>query len=223
LPLSRHSCLPELRALVSLFRPHCLFPNTIYDSTNFLDYFILPQLFADCLSDDAKRAILTRAKLYAFEESRRRGRDPPEQAYTATFDNMRETIQLRYTESIAQAGLLNFAGPDHFEAEIRRIIEGPMPTSNMALQTVHEEPEGEAEVPTPIIKQSPLLPDIPCPSRQSSRSSFPPQTASVVTPPFNDWKYFRVMKRRLEERGLGPVGSKKRREGLGMHTLHVRG
>jgi len=49
-PIARHSPLPELQALVKLFRPKSLSPNTMLNEARGLDYFLLPSLFSDCLA-----------------------------------------------------------------------------------------------------------------------------------------------------------------------------
>jgi hypothetical protein len=52
-PLSRHSTLPELRALVKLFRPKTVVPNTTEPKLGGLDGLAMRELFEGCLHDSA--------------------------------------------------------------------------------------------------------------------------------------------------------------------------
>jgi hypothetical protein len=52
-PLSRHSTLPELRALVKLFRPKTVVPNTTEPKLGGLDGIAMRELFEGCLCDSA--------------------------------------------------------------------------------------------------------------------------------------------------------------------------
>jgi hypothetical protein len=47
-----------LQALVKMFRPNALSPNTMTPTANGLDYHLLPDLFQDCLSADAHRRLI---------------------------------------------------------------------------------------------------------------------------------------------------------------------
>ncbi|KAJ7597693.1 hypothetical protein C8J56DRAFT_1159547 [Mycena floridula] len=49
-PLARHSSLPELKAFVSLFRPHSIIPNTLDPNLHGLDRLGINRMFASCLS-----------------------------------------------------------------------------------------------------------------------------------------------------------------------------
>ncbi|KAI0667716.1 hypothetical protein C8Q78DRAFT_1052236 [Trametes maxima] len=51
-PLARHSPLPELRAFVSLFKPHRVVPNTLDPALKGLDAACMKTMFADCLADE---------------------------------------------------------------------------------------------------------------------------------------------------------------------------
>ncbi|KIJ59654.1 hypothetical protein HYDPIDRAFT_140447 [Hydnomerulius pinastri MD-312] len=55
-PLSRHSPLPELMNLVSLFRPKRVIPNTLDPSVNGLDWGAMARMFAGCLSSSKPRS-----------------------------------------------------------------------------------------------------------------------------------------------------------------------
>ena len=57
-PIARHSPLPELQALVKLFRPKSLSPNTMISEARGLDYFLLPSLFSDCLAQSGFDALV---------------------------------------------------------------------------------------------------------------------------------------------------------------------
>ena len=48
-PLTRHSPLPELKSLVTLFRPKRVVPNQLYPSLFGLDYACMPAIFGPCL------------------------------------------------------------------------------------------------------------------------------------------------------------------------------
>ncbi|KAI0647865.1 hypothetical protein C8Q79DRAFT_952331 [Trametes meyenii] len=51
-PLARHSPLPELRAFVSLFKPHRVVPNTLDPALKGLDAACMKAMFAGCLADE---------------------------------------------------------------------------------------------------------------------------------------------------------------------------
>jgi hypothetical protein len=58
-PLARHSPLPELRALVSLFKPKRVVPLTVYqtEKLNGLDWACIPAAFKGCMADGAAKRI----------------------------------------------------------------------------------------------------------------------------------------------------------------------
>lgn len=58
LPLNRHSTLPELQALVGLFHPETIYPNTIYDQKQFLDYFMLYLSFGNLITSEGRKQIM---------------------------------------------------------------------------------------------------------------------------------------------------------------------
>ncbi|KAE8543178.1 hypothetical protein D1P53_000665 [Cryptococcus gattii VGV] len=64
IPISRHSTLPELQSLVKLFKPLALTPNTVASSAKGLDYYLLPDLFEDCLSPGAHDRIIAERDHY---------------------------------------------------------------------------------------------------------------------------------------------------------------
>lgn len=51
-PIARHSPLPELQALVSVFRPQSVSPNCVVPTLAGLDYFLLPSLMDGLLQPD---------------------------------------------------------------------------------------------------------------------------------------------------------------------------
>lgn len=56
-PLGRHSTLPELHSLVSLFRPNRIVPCTVYPTQEGKDWAAIPYLFRDALPEGAKEKI----------------------------------------------------------------------------------------------------------------------------------------------------------------------
>ncbi|AFR94060.2 hypothetical protein CNAG_07550 [Cryptococcus neoformans var. grubii H99] len=64
IPISRHSSLPELQSLVKLFKPLGLTPNTVASYAKGLDYYLLPDLFDDCLSPGAYERIVVERDHY---------------------------------------------------------------------------------------------------------------------------------------------------------------
>ncbi|KGB77315.1 hypothetical protein CNBG_3153 [Cryptococcus deuterogattii R265] len=64
IPISRHSTLPELRSLVKLFKPLALTPNTVASYAKGLDYYLLPDLFEDCLSPGVHDRIIAERDHY---------------------------------------------------------------------------------------------------------------------------------------------------------------
>ena len=108
-----------------MFRPRCLFPNTIYDQDNFIDYFTLPSSFRNSLSREAQQNILDAAKRFSIESAERKGDDPPSFVYSVTLDSLHKEVPAICSSGISRSGLLNFAGPDHFEREIRQLLEVP--------------------------------------------------------------------------------------------------
>lgn len=52
-PIARHASFMELRALVNLFRPRALSPNTLIADRQGIDYFWFADLFRDVLPDEA--------------------------------------------------------------------------------------------------------------------------------------------------------------------------
>lgn len=63
-PLARHSSLPELQDLVSLFKPHNIYPNTIYPELQGHDYLLLSQYFADTLAPGGKERLARDARAH---------------------------------------------------------------------------------------------------------------------------------------------------------------
>lgn len=64
IPISRHSSLPELQSLVKLFKPLGLTPNTVASYAKGLDYYLLPDLFEDCLSPGGYERIVVERDHY---------------------------------------------------------------------------------------------------------------------------------------------------------------
>ncbi|ORX34745.1 beta-lactamase-like protein [Kockovaella imperatae] len=56
-PVARHSPLPELQALVKLFKPRSLSPNTLQAMPSGLEYFALPELLGHCLTPTAAKQL----------------------------------------------------------------------------------------------------------------------------------------------------------------------
>lgn len=76
IPLARHSTLPELQALVALFRPSTLYPLTIGPDGR--EYTSMPSLFRDQLPPDAPSRIAREAdEFLRAAMQRRRGPMPP--------------------------------------------------------------------------------------------------------------------------------------------------
>ncbi|KZO97143.1 hypothetical protein CALVIDRAFT_554751 [Calocera viscosa TUFC12733] len=59
IPLARHSSLPELQALVRLFRPQIVLPNTLFNSMQGLDWAAMVSAFSDCLAPEAEDRMWT--------------------------------------------------------------------------------------------------------------------------------------------------------------------
>lgn len=53
-PLARHATLPELQALLDLFKPKSLSPNTLLPSLKGADYYAMIAAFGDCLAPGGK-------------------------------------------------------------------------------------------------------------------------------------------------------------------------
>ncbi|GHJ90155.1 hypothetical protein NliqN6_6557 [Naganishia liquefaciens] len=56
-PLARHATLPELQALLDLFRPKALSPNTLIPPLKGADYYAMIAAFGDCLAPDGKEEL----------------------------------------------------------------------------------------------------------------------------------------------------------------------
>ena len=56
--MARHSPLPELQALVKMFQPRSISPNTVVPQANGLDYYLLPEMFRCSLSREAHDTLL---------------------------------------------------------------------------------------------------------------------------------------------------------------------
>jgi hypothetical protein len=141
---------------VALFRPACLFPNTVYDSSEFLDYFILPCAFRDQLSKAARQRTLDRAKQFALTMCARKHQEPPQHAISATLRTLHE-IAPRFGTGIANANILNFAGPDHFEREMREILEPPPEADTPVRQLDDAEANSSASEDTVRIARDPPI------------------------------------------------------------------
>jgi len=57
-PIARHSPLPELQALVKLFRPRAVSPNCVVPMLRGLDYFLLPAFLKDLLQPGGHETML---------------------------------------------------------------------------------------------------------------------------------------------------------------------
>lgn len=57
-PIARHSPLPELQALVKLFRPRSVSPNCVVPMLRGLDYFLLPAFLQDLLQPGGHETML---------------------------------------------------------------------------------------------------------------------------------------------------------------------
>jgi hypothetical protein len=68
-PLARHSSLPELQDLVTLFRPNSIFPNTIYPELKGHDYTLLAQYFSDTLAPGGRERLAEEARRYLQQVS----------------------------------------------------------------------------------------------------------------------------------------------------------
>lgn len=53
-PLARHATLPELQALLDLFKPKAVSPNTLLPSLKGADYYAMIAAFGDCLAPGGK-------------------------------------------------------------------------------------------------------------------------------------------------------------------------
>ncbi|KAJ9115893.1 hypothetical protein QFC22_005036 [Naganishia vaughanmartiniae] len=56
-PLARHATLPELQALLDLFRPKTMSPNTLLPFLKGADYYAMIAAFGDCLAADGKEEL----------------------------------------------------------------------------------------------------------------------------------------------------------------------
>ena len=65
MPLARHSTLPELQDLVGLFKPRCIYPNTIYPEAKGADYLSLPSMFGNLLAPGGTVRLTNAAREHA--------------------------------------------------------------------------------------------------------------------------------------------------------------
>ncbi|WVQ76249.1 hypothetical protein IAR50_005914 [Cryptococcus sp. DSM 104548] len=86
IPIPRHSSLPELQALVKLFKPLNLTPNTVASYARGLDYYLLPDLFADCVAPGAYERIVVERTHYLGQKYG--------EWYVKGLDKMRENMGL---------------------------------------------------------------------------------------------------------------------------------
>ncbi|KAJ9107722.1 hypothetical protein QFC21_001182 [Naganishia friedmannii] len=59
-PLARHATLPELQALLDLFRPKAMSPNTLLPFLQGADFYAMIAAFGDCLAPGGKEELRTR-------------------------------------------------------------------------------------------------------------------------------------------------------------------
>lgn len=71
MPLARHSTLPELQDLVGLFKPKCIYPNTIYPEAKGADYLSLPSMFGHLLAAGGTDELARAARAHVANLSNR--------------------------------------------------------------------------------------------------------------------------------------------------------
>lgn len=75
-PLARHSSLPELQDLVSLFKPHNIYPNTTFPELRGHDYLLLSQYFAHTLAPWGKERLRKDAREFQQNITASEGKQP---------------------------------------------------------------------------------------------------------------------------------------------------
>lgn len=118
MPLARHSTLPELQDLVGLFRPKCVYPNTIYPEAKGADYLSLPSMFGHLLSDGGKDRLdrAARQHIAGFQRSAHYAQQTDKSEETEEDTEAREARLGKFASLPGRAGLqfltVNF---DHLE------------------------------------------------------------------------------------------------------------
>ncbi|KZT51312.1 hypothetical protein CALCODRAFT_477336 [Calocera cornea HHB12733] len=125
IPLARHSPLPELQALVRLFRPQIILPNTLLTAMQGLDWAAMVSAFSDCLAPGGEDRMWTTLEGRGYGHLRALS-----EAYIQsliTDNEVRENINLENAVGLSEADMrkLEFllGDPDAEDSRSRRRAE----------------------------------------------------------------------------------------------------
>ncbi|ODO02074.1 hypothetical protein L198_02805 [Cryptococcus wingfieldii CBS 7118] len=125
IPIPRHSSLPELQALVKLFKPLNLTPNTVASYARGLDYYLLPDLFSECIAPGAYERIVIERTHYLGQKYG--------EWYVKGLDLMRETMGLGLVPDLeaVEREDHHYARQDYIQEseDVARQIQPPRPRS----------------------------------------------------------------------------------------------
>ncbi|ODN76108.1 hypothetical protein L202_06041 [Cryptococcus amylolentus CBS 6039] len=125
IPIPRHSSLPELQALVKLFKPLNLTPNTVASYARGLDYYLLPDLFSECIAPGAYERIVIERTHYLGQKYG--------EWYVKGLDLMRETMGLGLVPDLeaVEREDYHYARQDYIQEseDVARQIQPPRPGS----------------------------------------------------------------------------------------------
>ncbi|TYJ54920.1 hypothetical protein B9479_004428 [Cryptococcus floricola] len=125
IPIPRHSSLPELQALVKLFKPLNLTPNTVASYARGLDYYLLPDLFSECIAPGAYERIVIERTHYLGQKYG--------EWYVKGLDLMRETMGLGLVPDLeaVEREDHHYARQDYIQEseDVARQIQPPRPGS----------------------------------------------------------------------------------------------
>ncbi|KAL8280594.1 hypothetical protein RQP46_006917 [Phenoliferia psychrophenolica] len=158
-PLARHSSLPELQALVSLFKPRTLYPLTITDDsrTPCRDYLALSSLFASHLAPGGASQLDSEAKAYTktLVAHRARPRSSLSPADASTLD-MGENNLGYFVQTLSPAFLMNIEGGDDVAKDVEVWARDELPPPPLLSPSKRSSPPAAAKRARPV--EQPALP-----------------------------------------------------------------
>ena len=168
MPFARHSVLPELRAFVRIFAPASLHPNTIYDQTEFVDYYALPRLYGDLLPPAAIERI-QREAVAAHRAKCRKDRRPFKPRYHFGTDSISRSLDGYWLRDSPESREALRSVADNFvggESDVQEMLEvlGAVPSTRV------RSPKKPTVAPEPVVV--PPTPTLPKPRLPLQRGGY---------------------------------------------------
>ncbi|GAA5826627.1 hypothetical protein JCM11251_002825 [Rhodosporidiobolus azoricus] len=155
-PLARHSSLPELQRLVSLFRPRTILPLTLTPPTlasncPAYEYKQLPSLFGPYLAPHGRARLMREAEQYSRSFGPRRAKStvlPPSSADVEDEGGLKEPKE-DWMEEMRKLGMNVEGGPEAFREVVnwgKRLQPGELTPSPRAKKRKRRDEEDQVEV-----------------------------------------------------------------------------